>query len=140
MLRTSYRIRKRIRLGLLFLGLPQLAIGLYALFLSRDFFRDFPFGRSWAELGPYNEHLVTDVGALFCAMGVMALFGAARVERGLSQGVALGWIVFTVPHLFFHLGHRQGLETVDLVAQVVVFVAQILIALYVLSASRRLKA
>ena len=140
MLQTSYRIRKRIRLGLLFLGLPQLAIGLYALFFSRDFFREFPFGRSWAELGPYNEHLVTDVGALFCAMGVIALFGAVRVERRLSQAVALGWIVFTVPHLIFHLGHREALETIDAVSQVILFVLHLLIALYVLSASRRLKA
>jgi hypothetical protein len=139
MLRSSYRIRKRIRLGLLLLGLPQLVIGIYALFFSRDFFRDFPFGRSWAALGPYNEHLVTDVGALFCAMGVIALFGAMRVDRSLSQAVALGWIVFTVPHLWFHASHTEGLETIDVVAQLVVFAAQLLIALYVLSASRRLK-
>jgi hypothetical protein len=140
MLQTSYRIRKRIRLGLLFLGLPQLAIGVYALFFSKDFFRDFPFGRSWAEVGPYNEHLVTDVGALFCAMGVIALFGAVRVDRRLAQAVALGWIVFTVPHLIFHWSHRSGLETADVVAQTAVFVTHLLIALYVLSASRRLKA
>jgi hypothetical protein len=140
MLQSSYRIRRRIRLGLLLLGLPQFAIGLYALFFSRDFFRDFPFGRSWADLGPYNEHLVTDVGALFIAMGVIALFGAARVDRKLSQAVALGWIVFTVPHLVFHLSHMDGLETADAVSQAVVFVANLLIALYVLSASRRLKA
>lgn len=140
MLQSSYRIRKRIRLGLLLLGLPQLVIGIYALFFSRDFYRDFPFGRSWAALGPYNEHLVTDVGALFCAMGVIALFGAVRVDRRLSQAVAFGWIVFTVPHLVFHANHREGLETVDVVAQMIVFVAQLLIALYVLSVSRRLKA
>ena len=140
MLQSSYRIRKRIRLGLLLLGLPQLVIGLYALFFSRDFYRDFPFGRSWAAMGPYNEHFVTDVGALFCAMGVIALFGALRVDRRLSQAVALGWIVFTIPHLWFHASHRQGLEAVDVVAQLVVFAAQLLIALYVLSASRRLKA
>ena len=140
MLQSSYRIRKRIRLGLVLLGLPQLVIGVYALFFSRDFFRDFPFGRSWAELGPYNEHLVTDVGALFCAIGVIALYGAARVDRRLSQAVALGWIVFTVPHLIFHVRETQGLETVDVVAQVAVFAIQLLIALYVLSASRRLKA
>jgi hypothetical protein len=140
MLQSSYRMRRRVRLGLVLLGLPQLVIGLYALFFSRDFFRDFPFGRAWADLGAYNEHLVTDVGALFCAMGVIALFGAVRVDRKLSQAVALGWIVFTVPHLVFHLSHRDGLETADVVAQAAVFVAHLLIALYVLSASRRLKA
>jgi len=140
MLQSSYRIRKRIRLGLVLLGLPQLVIGVYALFFSRDFFREFPLGRSWAELGPYNEHLVTDVGALFCAMGVIALYGAARVDRRLSQAVALGWIVFTVPHLIFHVRENQGLEAADVVAQVAVFAVQLLIALYVLSASRRLKA
>lgn len=91
-------------------------------------------------MGPYNEHLVTDVGALFFAMGVIALLGAVRVDRRLSQAVAVGWIVFTVPHLFFHASHRQGLDTFDVVAQIVVFVVQLLIALYVLSASRRLKA
>lgn len=141
MLQSSYRTRKRIRLGLVFLGLPQLVVGIWALVSARSFYRDFPFGRAWvAPLGEFNEHLIIDVGALFCALAVVALFGAVRVERRLSQAAALAWIVYVVPHLFWHATHTGPFSLVDNTVQLGAFALQLLIALYILSAARRLKA
>ena len=105
-----------------------------------NFFEDFPFGRAWvSELGPFNEHLVTDVGALFCAIGLIALLAAVRVERRLSQVVALGWIVFVGPHLFFHATHTKSFSALDNVLQLGVLVLQLLVALYVIALAGRLK-
>ena len=140
MLQSSFRFRKRVRLSLVLLGLPQLVVGLWALLFPRSFFADFPFGRGWVTpLGPYNEHLVTDVGALFCALSLLALFGAIRVERRLAQATSIAWIVYLGPHLFFHATHTRPFSTIDNVLQLGIFVIQILITLYVLSMSRRLK-
>jgi hypothetical protein len=140
MLQSSYRFRKRIRLGLVLLGLPQLAIGIWALLFPRNFFEEFPFGRAWvSELGPFNEHLTTDVGALFCAIGLIALLAAPRIERRLSQVVAVGWIVFVGPHLFFHATHTRSFSALDNLLQLGALVLQLLVALYVIALARRLK-
>src|SRR2546421_20918 len=63
---TKYRGPTRF---LLFaLGLTQLTIGLWALLGSRSFYNDFPFGQGWVSAdGPYNQHLLTDFGALYVA-------------------------------------------------------------------------
>src|SRR5215210_5301308 len=55
-----------IRGALAFLSLGELAVGIWALFLPRSFYEDFPSsGREWVStLGPYDEHLVRDVGSL----------------------------------------------------------------------------
>lgn len=140
MLQSSFRFRKRIRFGLLLLGLPQLAAGLWALVWPRNFFESFPFGRAWVStLGPFNEHLITDVGALFCAVSIVSIFAAIKVERRLSQVAALAWIVFVGPHLFFHATNTQGFSAVDNVLQLTVLAVQLGLAVYVVALSRRLK-
>jgi hypothetical protein len=119
---------------------PQLIAGVWALGFSRSFYEDFPFGQGWvSRLGPFNEHLIVDVGALFCALAVLALFGAARVERRLAQATGLTWIVFLGPHLYWHSTHTEGLSFFDNSVQLGLLVVQLVIAVYVVSASRRLK-
>ena len=63
--------RGAIRFLLLALGVPQALIGLWALLGPHSFYADFPAGTDgWVHvLGPFDEHLVTDVGALFVALG-----------------------------------------------------------------------
>jgi len=140
MLQSSYRIRKRVRVALVVLGLPQLIAGVWALGFSRSFYEDFPFGQGWVSPhGPFNEHLIVDVGALFCALAVLALFGAVRVERRLSQAIGLTWIVFLGPHLYWHATHTEGPSLADNGIQLGLLVMQFLIVVYVVAASRRLK-
>ena len=80
--------RGAIRFLLLALGVPQALIGLWALFAPQSFYDDFPAGTDgWVHvLGPFDEHLVTDVGSLFVALGVVLAFAAFSLRRGDGRG------------------------------------------------------
>ena len=63
--------------------------------------------------GPYNEHLVRDIGGLNLALAfvaVMALVTGSTLLARVTGGAAL---VFGVPHLLYHATHLDGFETGD---------------------------
>lgn len=93
-----------MRDGLALLSLPALAVGVWALFLPRSFYEDFPSaGRGWVSaLGPYNGHLLTDVGAMYLALGVLLALAAVSLGRELVRTSLVVWLVFAVPHFVFH--------------------------------------
>ena len=76
-----------IRAGLAFVSLGELIVGVWALFLPKSFYTDFPSsGRDWVSaLGPYDEHLVRDVGELNLAFGVLLASAAVVLDRRLVQ-------------------------------------------------------
>ncbi|RYJ07339.1 MAG: hypothetical protein EON52_01765 [Actinomycetales bacterium] len=98
-----------------------LYVGLWAAAAPRSFYDSFPgLGHLWVAVdGPYNEHLVREVGSLYAALAAASLVAAAcrRAEPGRVVGVA--WLVFSVPHLGYHLTHLDGFDVVDAVGQVV---------------------
>lgn len=59
-----------IRIGLLLLAGSALPVGFWARISPRSFYGDFPVaGRHWASaLDPFNEHLISDVGAGYLAL------------------------------------------------------------------------
>jgi AhpD family alkylhydroperoxidase len=117
---TEARRRFWLRVGLLALGVPQTAIGLWARIAPHDFYATFPgSGHHWvAQLGAYDAHLVTDVGGGLLALGVLVLVAAVVCEYRLVQ-VALGvWLVFSVSHLIFHLATLEGLSVSDAIGNV----------------------
>lgn len=91
-----------LRGGLLLLAASALTVGLWTLLVPRSFYDDCPLpGRNWVSaLGPYNEHLVRDVGALNLALGVLLALGIINVrDAGLrSIPVSVG------PSLLLHRG------------------------------------
>jgi nucleoside-diphosphate-sugar epimerase len=95
-----------VRLLLWLLALGQIGVGIQALFLPQSFYDDFPFGRGWVAMdGPYNQHLVRDVGSLNLAL-VVLVFAALWVgTRTLARVAMLVWLVNAVPHFLYHLGH-----------------------------------
>jgi len=108
------------RLGLVALGLIQTTNGLYALISPRGFYDDFPAGRGWVEAIPaYNPHLMTDVGALFLATGVLMLLAAVRLHRPLVLAALVTWLLFAVPHTLYHLRNLGPYDTADTVGNVV---------------------
>jgi hypothetical protein len=80
-------------------------VGLWALFAPLSFYDVFPgCGRVWVSIdGPYNEHLVRDVGALNLSLAVLSGFGLFR--RRLVQPLVVGWatLTYNLPHLVYHI-------------------------------------
>src|SRR3712207_3108503 len=108
-----------LRGGLLFLVATPLVGGLWALLFPRAFYEDFPLpGSGWVStLGPYNEHLVRDYGALNLAMAVLLLAAAVLLERRLVQVALITWLVFGPPPFLFHLGQTHHFSAGSNVAQ-----------------------
>ena len=82
-------------------------LGIWATFAPRSFFDDFPgFGRHWVRVySPYNEHLVRDFGALNLALAVVTIAALVTLSRPMVIAVAVAWLVWSVPHLVYHLRH-----------------------------------
>jgi nucleoside-diphosphate-sugar epimerase len=111
----------RVRLLLWLLALGQIGVGVQALFFPRSFYDDFPFGRGWVAMdGPYNQHLVRDVGSLNLAL-VLLVFAALLIgTRTMARTAMVAWLVNAVPHFVYHLGHlsmdMSGSDKVGIVA------------------------
>jgi hypothetical protein len=110
------------RVLLLVIAVSGAYVGVWAYFLPGSRYRSFPgLGRHWLPvLGPYNEHLARDVGALYLGLAVPAL-SAARwaADNRLAAVAGLAWLVFSVPHLAFHLRHLDMYGTADQLLNVV---------------------
>ena len=110
--------RPAARLVLGLLAAVQLTDGLYALLAPRSFFDDFPLGRGWVEALPaYNEHLVRDVGSLFLATAVVLAAAAIYLERRLVIVALASFLVFSVPHLIYHLLNLESFSTADAIGE-----------------------
>jgi hypothetical protein len=97
------------------LGIPQALIGFWALVAPNSFYDDFPAGTDgWVNvLGPFDEHLVTDVGSLFVALGFLLCFAAVRLRRDVVLAAAIAWLIFAVPHFVWHVFNLEPYGTAD---------------------------
>ena len=109
------------RIGLAVLAVSGAVLGVWAGFAPRSFYDDFPgFGRSWVSVdGPYNEHLVRDVGWLNLALTVITVWAAVTLARSLVLAVLVGWLVADLPHLVYHAANLDGLSTGDGTAELI---------------------
>jgi hypothetical protein len=110
-----------LRIGLVVLAVQGAVLGVWAGFAPRSFYDDFPgFGRHWVSVdGPYNQHLVRDVGWLNLALTVITVWAAVSLARSLVLAVLVGWLVADVPHLVYHAANLGGLSTGDGTAELV---------------------
>ncbi len=95
------------RAALLFLFFNALMVGAWAQFAPESFYRDFPnFSWAWISVdGPYNEHLVRDVGGLNLAIAALALLAWFLPSRSVLVMVAIVTLTFQLPHNIYHLLH-----------------------------------
>jgi hypothetical protein len=109
-------IVQRFILG--YLALTSAVIGVWAQFAPRSFYDDFPgFGHVWVRVdGPFNEHLVRDVGGLNLALAAVLIGAMVSLRSSLVRTAAIAAILFGAPHLTYHVFHRAGLGDPDMVA------------------------
>ena len=90
-------------------------VGGWAMVWPHSFYTKFPgLGQAWvAPLGPFNEHLVRDVGGLYVALLVFSGWVAARGDVRAFRALGWAWLSFGLPHLAFHVTHSHGFSTVE---------------------------
>ncbi len=108
----------RLILGIL--AATSVVTGAWAGVAPRSFYDDFPgFGGHWVSGdGPFNEHLVRDVGWFNLALAVAAVIAAVTLARAAVGAAAALFLVSGVPHLVYHLEHLGALSTNDQVGSI----------------------
>jgi hypothetical protein len=106
------------KVALMIIAGGSLAVGIWAQGFPQSFYDDFPgMGRAWIAVdGPFNEHLVRDVGGLNLALAfvaVMALVTGSTLLARVTGGAAL---LYGLPHLVYHATHLAPYDTGDTIA------------------------
>jgi hypothetical protein len=119
-----------LRIGLVLLGLPQLAIGVWAIASPHGWFTTFPGGgEHWlSAYGAFDSHLAFDVGAGFVAIASFLLLAATWLERRLVQAALVAYLAYALPHYVFHLANDHDLATGAHVANDVVLGVSVIAA------------
>ncbi|WP_438354211.1 hypothetical protein [Microbacterium sp. CJ88] len=96
-------------------------VGVWAAFLPEGFYAAFPgFGRIWIAVdGPYNEHLIRDVGSLYLALAAASIVAAIPRRPDAARAVGVAWVVFGLPHFVYHATHFAHMAPVDVIGNVV---------------------
>jgi hypothetical protein len=112
------RVTTAQRVLLAILTVSGAGIGVWAAFMPRSFYDDFPgLGQMWVAVdGPYNEHLVRDVGALNLALAVLALCALVSLARSTVVATALAWLAYGLPHFVYHARHLGPFDTTQDIA------------------------
>lgn len=109
-------------------------VGLWAGLFPRAFYDSFPgLHRSWVSSdGPYNEHLIRDVGGVYLALGAVGVLALAWGDHRSRCLLGSAWTVFGVLHLGYHVIHLDELaSTVDRIGEVVALGCSVVLALLV---------
>lgn len=97
----------QIRFLLVYLVIANGLPGIWALFFPQSFFSSFPhlgFGFHWIDtMGAFNDHFIRDIGAFFCALAFLSIYTLFRFEEGTIRLTAYGNIIFSLPHLIYHI-------------------------------------
>jgi hypothetical protein len=95
-------------------------------------------GRHWlVPLGPYNEHLITDVGSTFLALTVLMALAAIWLTKRLVQAALIAWLVYAVPHFLWHMANLGVYSASDQVLNAVALALQVLVAAALLALTFR---
>ena len=119
---TEWTLQQRrwLRGGIAVMAVTPALVGIWASVSPRGFYDDFPGGgHHWVSaVGPYDEHLVRDVGALYLGALVLLVLAWAWLERRLVQAALISYAVAALPHLIYHLTALDGFSTGDAVAEI----------------------
>ena len=100
------------RMALVVIAAGSVVVGMWAQAFPRSFYDDFPgAGRVWVAVdGPYNEHLVRDVGGLNLALGFVAVLALMTGSLVVARAAGGGALLYGVPHLAYHARNLGGFD------------------------------
>ena len=130
--------RRWLRGGLAVLAVAPAFVGIWATASPRGFYDNFPGGgHHWVSaVGPYDEHLVRDVGGLYLGSLVLLGFAFVWLERRLVQATLVSYAVAGIPHLAYHATALDNLSTGDAVAEIVGLALNVVLPLGLLTVTR----
>ncbi|MBO0679133.1 hypothetical protein JRC04_16840 [Mycolicibacterium sp. S2-37] len=104
-------MHRAIRLLLGWFAVYFTGTGIWQQGFPRSFYDDFPgFGMHWVDIdGPYNEHLLRDVGQFNVALGVLALTALLIGGVWLARVTGMAALVAALPHQIYHCAHMDVL-------------------------------
>ncbi len=107
-----------LRIGLIYQAGAMALVGFWAAFAPRSFYTDFPGGgRHWISAdGPFNEHLVRDVGELSLALLAVLVAAAITLSIPLVRAALVAVIVNGGLHVLYHARHLDMFPTTDAAA------------------------
>ena len=109
-------------------------VGLWASFWPTSFYDSFPgLGRIWIAVdGPFNEHLIRDVGGLYLGLAIAG--AAATFSRYPDAGRVIGvaWVVFGLPHLIYHAGQFGQLPAADAIGNAITLGGSLILGMVLL--------
>jgi hypothetical protein len=112
--------RRWVRIALGYLSLVSIVIGVWAQFAPRSFYDDFPgLGRHWVRGdGPFNEHLVRDVGGLNLALAVVLIAAIVTLSRSMIVTASIASLAYGAPHLTYHIFNTDSISAGDAVVSI----------------------
>lgn len=127
-----------VRAALAMLAASSAVVGVWAQAFPRSFYDDFPgLARVWVAVdGPFNEHLVRDVGGLNLGLALVAAMALVTGRVAVARAAGGAALVYGLPHLAYHALHLDGVGTVDVVAMLASLTLVVLAGLAALGPGR----
>ncbi len=135
---VSGRLVGGLRVALAAVGVTNFAVGAWAELGPHGWYSTFPgLGHHWVSaVGPYDEHLVRDVGAGLMSLGVLLTWTALAPRTWLLRPALVSALVFAVPHFAYHVASADDLPTADNVANLAVLGLVVVLPAWLLWATR----
>lgn len=125
-------------LALAFSTLLAFFVGGWAYFAAQSFYDSFPgvLG-SWVSVdGPFNEHVIRDVGAMYLALGAASLGGLIWRNAVGYRVLGLAWTVFGVLHFAYHALHLAHMSLESAIGEMVALGVSLLLGVVLLIPAR----
>lgn len=120
-------------------ALLALFVGVWAYFLPQSFYDSFPgvLG-SWVSVdGPFNEHLIRDVGAMYLALGGASIGCLVWRSEVAYRVLGIAWTIFGALHFAYHAFHLSHMPVVDAVGEMVALGVSLLLGVLLLIPGRK---
>jgi hypothetical protein len=103
-------------------GAVNMAIGAWAEIAPHGWYRTFPgAGHHWVSaVGPYDEHLVRDVGAALLALGLLMVWTALAPRVAVLRPALASVLLFAALHFAYHTAAWRHMGAGDNIANLVV--------------------